>query len=220
MFTGIVEAVGSVARIVPGSGKTEIAIRAPELAGELTPGDSISVDGACQTVVRADAGSFTVEAIGTTLSRTAFGRYEEGSRVNLERAVPLGGRLGGHLVQGHVDGVGTVRRIERSGEFVLVDVELPEVVARVTVLHGSIAVNGVSLTVNALPETGVAQVAIIPYTWEETTFSELAEGDPVNLEGDLIGKYVGSLLEARGNPGDDAPDAGGVSGDELEEWGY
>jgi riboflavin synthase len=138
-----------------------------------------------------------VAAIGTTLSRTTLGGLEPGRRVNLELALALGERLGGHLVQGHVDGTGRVEAIEHRDEYVLLDVSLPPEVEEVTVLHGSITIDGVSLTVNALPAPGRAQVALIPYTWEHTNLNRLAEGDAVNLEGDMLGRFVVHHLKAR-----------------------
>lgn len=199
MFTGIVTAQGTVQRIEELDDARRIRIEAD--AGFLDrsgPGDSIAVDGVCQTVVRLDGDTFVVEAIGTTLSRTTFGELEPGRRVNLEHPLGLGERLGGHLVQGHVDGVGHVLSIERTGEHVLLDVSLPPDVAEVTVLHGSIAIDGVSLTVNALPEPGRAQVALIPYTWDHTNLSRLTEGSAVNLEGDMLGRFVVHYLKLRG----------------------
>jgi riboflavin synthase len=133
---------------------------------------------------------FTVEAVATTLGRTTLGGFTRGRRVNLERALALGARLGGHIVQGHVDGVGRVASIEHRGELTLIDFSLPEEVAAVTVLHGSITLNGISLTVNEVPAPGVCQVSIIPHTWEHTSLADLRVGDAVNLEGDTIGKYV------------------------------
>src|SRR5690606_29984669 len=143
---------------------------------DLAIGDSISIDGACHTVTRIDEGAFAVESVATTLARTTFGTFEPGRRVNLERALALGERLGGHLVQGHVDGVGEVITIARQGEHTLIDFTLPEVVAEVTILHGSICLNGISLTVNALPSPGLAQVSIIPHTWDVTALPDLRPG--------------------------------------------
>ncbi|RMH15941.1 MAG: riboflavin synthase [Gemmatimonadetes bacterium] len=190
MFSGIVEAVGRIRTVEPGEGRRTLVVEAPEIARELRPGDSVALDGACHTVVEALDDAFTVHSIGTTLSRTVAAGYRPGSLVNLERALRVGDRLDGHWVQGHVDGVGEVADIRAEGDFHLLDVTLPEVVERVTVLHGSITVNGVSLTVNALPGPGRAQVALIPFTWTHTNLHALRVGDPVNLEGDLIGKYV------------------------------
>jgi riboflavin synthase len=202
MFTGIIETVGTVASIRERAGAREFVIRAPEIAGKLKPGDSVTVDGACQTAIYNDATSFGMETIGTTLSRTVAGDYRVGSRVNLERSMVMGGRLDGHLVQGHVDAVGRVVGVRQEGGYWLLDFQMPEVVSRVTILHGSIAVNGVSLTVNALPQEAQCQVGIIPFTWNHTNLGSLKPGDKVNLEGDLIGKYVAKLLSVWKGGGD------------------
>lgn len=203
MFSGIVEVVGTVAAVNPRREVRELVVEAPGIAPELIPGQSVAVDGACLTVVEPQDTSFTVEVIGTTLSRTVAGRYAPGTRVNLERALRMGDRLDGHLVQGHVDGVGELVSSRREGEFHLLDVRLPEEVARGTILHGSICLNGVSLTVNALDGT-LCQVGIIPYTWEHTNLALLQPGEPVNVEGDLIGKYVGKWMAGFRSGGDHA----------------
>jgi riboflavin synthase len=201
MFSGIVEAVGRLERVEPADNGRRLRIAAP-FASELRDGDSVAVEGVCLTAVSRGEGWFEAEAIGTTLSRTTLGGLTPGSPVNLERTLALGDRLGGHLVQGHVDGVGEVVAVAREGEHVLLDIRLPREVDDVTVLHGSIAVAGVSLTVNALPGPGVAQLALIPYTWEHTTLRELRPGDGVNLEGDMLGRFVVSYLRrsGRGRP--------------------
>jgi riboflavin synthase len=198
MFTGIVAAVGDVrsVEVLAQARRLEIGTPAGFLDG-VRAGDSVAVDGVCQTVVTCDATTFMVVAIGTTLSRTTLGELEPGRRVNLELALALGERLGGHLVQGHVDGTGRVVAIEQRDEYVLLDVSLPPEVEELTVLHGSITIDGVSLTVNALPAPGRAQVALIPYTWEHTNLNRLAEGDAVNLEGDMLGRFVMHHLKAR-----------------------
>ncbi len=196
MFTGIIEAVGTISSVREKAGARVFVIEAPEFAGELKAGDSITVDGACQTAVRNDARTFAIDTIGTTLSRTIAGHYRVGTKVNLERSMVLGGRLDGHLVQGHVDGVGRALSIRHEGEYWLLDFQIPPVVEEVVILHGSITINGVSLTVNAIPAKGECQVGIIPFTWNHTNLGALKPGDPVNLEGDLIGKYVAKLLSA------------------------
>jgi riboflavin synthase len=196
MFSGIVEAVGRIDRVRPIDNGRRLRVAAP-FADALEEGDSIAVEGVCLTATGVDGTGFEMEAIATTLSRTTLGRLAEGSRVNLERALALGDRLGGHLVQGHVDAVGEVVGLAREGEHVLLDVRLPDVVAEVTVLHGSIAISGVSLTVNAM-WADVAQVALIPYTWENTTLGDLEPGDGVNLEGDMLGRFVVSYLRKSG----------------------
>lgn len=204
MFTGLVEEVGVLDSITEVADGRQLRIRAKRVLEDVELGASISVDGACHTVTAYDQEHFEVRSIATTLQRTTLGRYREGRRINLERSLALGERMGGHLVQGHVDAVGEVVRITPAEGHVLIDFSVPKIVGDVTILHGSITVNGVSLTVNALPEPGVAQVSIIPHTWEVTALAELKVGDGVNLEGDLIGKYVRQLLGAAGkNPGDE-----------------
>ena len=198
MFTGIVEEVGKIRRVEPLEEGVRLTIDAERVLEGTQLGDSISVAGVCQTVVELEPDGFSVVAIGTTLSRTTFGEFEAGRTVNLERAMALGERLGGHLVQGHVDGVGEVLVVERVGEHRLVDIRMPDVVADVTVLHGSITVDGVSMTVNALEGGEVAQIAVIPYTWEHTTLSRLEPGSRVNLEGDMLGKFVVHYLGRTG----------------------
>ena len=195
MFTGIVEEVGNLAAVREAGDGVVLEVRAGTVLEGTRIGDSIAIDGVCQTVTALSDDGFTVQAVATTLGRTTFGGFRAGRRVNLERAVALGTRLGGHLVQGHVDGVGRVLAIEPRGEFTLIDFTMPAEVADVTVLHGSITLNGISLTVNALPAHDVAQVSIIPHTWRHTALPDLHVGDGVNLEGDLIGKYVRQLLQ-------------------------
>jgi riboflavin synthase len=196
MFTGIVTAVGTVDAIEELNDARRITVTATtDFLDGAQPGDSIAIDGVCQTVVALEGQRFTVEAIGTTLSRTTFPEFEPGRRVNLEAALGLGERLGGHLVQGHVDGVGRVLSVEHTGEHVLLTVALPPEVDEVTVLHGSIAIDGVSLTVNALPAPGSAQVALIPYTWSHTNLGRLEAGSTVNLEGDMLGRFVVHYLK-------------------------
>ena len=217
MFTGIVEEVGTITAVEPLGNGVAITIGAQGVLEGMGLGDSISIDGACQTVTAITGEGFGVQAIATTLGRTTFGGFAPGRRVNLERALAFGARLGGHIVQGHVDGTGRVQRIDRREELTLIDFTLPDEVAGVTVLHGSITLNGISLTVNDLPEPGVCQVSIIPFTWEHTAIGELREGDEVNVEGDMIGKFVRNLL---GAPAQGS--GSGAIGREhvLRAWGY
>jgi riboflavin synthase len=214
MFTGIVEEVGQVVRVEDLDRARRFRIGASTVLQGLALGDSVSVDGACQTVVTLFPDGFEVVSVASTLSRTTFGGFQAGRKVNLERALALGARLGGHLVQGHVDGVGTVRAVAALGEAVLIDFEVPPEVAAVTVLHGSITLNGISLTINATPAPGVAQVSIVPYTLAHTNIGELGVGDAVNLEGDMIGKYVRHLLGAPGR------ETGGDAEHLSRAWGY
>lgn len=214
MFTGLVEEVGQIRDARALENGRAFQIGASTVLDGLAPGDSIAVDGVCLTVTALHENAFEVQAIATTLERTTLGEYREGRRVNLERAMKLGDRLGGHIVQGHVDGVGEVQAITPAGEMVLINFTTPDEVASVTVLHGSITLNGISLTVNSLPAPEVVQVSIIPYTWSHTALEELRPGSRVNLEGDVIGKYVRRLL---------GPPQAGASeerADLLRRWGY
>jgi len=196
MFTGLVTAVGTVRSARPVDGGRELVVASPWKS--LALGESVAVDGACLTVARKLRGGFAVHVVSTTLGRTGFGAYAAGRRVNLERALRAGDRLGGHLVQGHVDGIGRIRRIREQDDARLVDITAPAAVARSTVALGSVTVDGVSLTVNALPGRHVIQVSLIPYTLQHTTLGERRVGDLVHLEGDPIGKYVAALLSRHG----------------------
>lgn len=194
MFSGIVEEVGKIVALRKLEGVRELEIVAPFILADLSVGASVALDGACHTVASLADGGFTIASIGTTLSRTVASSYREGSEVNLERSVRIGGRLDGHLVQGHVDAVGRVIGIEEQGDYRLIDFEIPREVRDVTVLHGSIAINGVSLTINAISDDGGCQVGVIPFTWKNTNFRSLTAGAEVNVEGDLIGKYIRKLM--------------------------
>jgi riboflavin synthase len=195
MFTGLITAVGEVRRVDRSTQGLELTLGAPY--SDLSLGESIAVDGACLTVQTLDDGGFTAHVIRTSLERTCFDQYLPGRRVNLERALRVGDRLGGHLVQGHVDGVGTVKRLGQRDDARLLDLQLPEEIARISVPLGSITVDGVSLTVNSKPAAEVIQISLIPFTLQHTTLGERRVGDRVHLEADSIGKYVAALLEER-----------------------
>jgi riboflavin synthase len=193
MFTGLVEHVGEVTAREPREGGARFTIAAADLVGELTAGDSVAVDGACLTVSDLAGSAFSVHAVPTTLGRTTLGEMAPGRRVNLERAVRAGEPLGGHLVQGHVDAVGEIVGVDRDEDALVLRVRLPAEVEASTVERGSLTVDGVSLTVADL-SAGVAKLAIIPYTLGHTNFDRLEAGARVNLEADIIGKYVARLL--------------------------
>jgi riboflavin synthase len=199
MFTGIVTAVGQVSERSRADDGLELTIASPYQ--DLALGESVAVDGACLTVQSRREGSFTVHIIRTSLERTKFDSYDVGRKVNLERGLQIGDRLGGHLVQGHVDGVGTVERVGRREDAVLIDLRVPPEIGRVSVPLGSITVEGVSLTVNAKPGPEQIQISLIPFTLQHTTLADLRVGDRVHLEADTIGKYVAELLRARGDLG-------------------
>ena len=201
MFTGIVTAVGTVVSVRRAEDGLELTISCSYQG--LALGESIAVDGACLTVQEVVDGGFTSHVIQTSLERTRLGDYRVGTRVNLERALRAGDRLGGHLVQGHVDGVGKVERVDQRGDARLLDILVPPEVARVSVPLGSVTVDGVSLTVNALPAPGTIQISLIPFTLQHTTLGERQTGDAVHLEADTIGKYVQGLLERRDKEGEE-----------------
>ncbi|HEV2670364.1 MAG TPA: riboflavin synthase [Gemmatimonadales bacterium] len=193
MFTGIVDSVGHIAAVSLNNG-AELRIQTRYRG--VKKGESIAINGACLTVERVVKGGFTVHAVQTTLGRTLIGEWRKGRAVNLERALRAGDRLGGHFVQGHVDGVGTVERVAEADDALLIDIRVPREVVETTVLHGAITVDGVSLTVNALPNAGVVQVSLVPFTRAHTTLGGLARGDRVHVEGDVLGKYVRQLCRS------------------------
>jgi riboflavin synthase len=195
MFTGIVEGTGTVAALAAaadGSG-ARLEVEAPWLAGELRLGESVAVNGCCVTVAEPAAAGFAADLVAETLRRTALGGLAAGARVNLERPLALGGRLGGHLVQGHVDGVAKVLERTTVGDGEEVRVELPADLDRYVVEKGSIAVDGVSLTVAGVGP-GWFSVALVPHTLEVTTLGDRRPGDPVQLEVDVVAKYVERLV--------------------------
>ncbi len=197
MFKGIVEATGLIRDIEDLESMRRFRVEVPALGPELAEGDSVAVDGACLTVTEADENGFAVEVIGTTLARTIAGGYGEGTMVNLERALLMGDRIDGHLVQGHVDGIGQLVQSSSSGEFWTMDFRLPKPVVAQTIERGSVALNGVSLTVADLLGPDMCRIGVIPYTHEHTNLGSLKPGDALNVEGDLIGKYVGRLMADR-----------------------
>ena len=195
MFTGIITAVGTVQQARHTASGIELTITCSYSDVEL--GESIAVDGACLTVQAIQPGGFTAHVVRTSLERTRFGNYAEGRRVNLERALRMGDRLGGHLVQGHVDGVGELVQVVEGLDARLLDIQVPDEVARVSIPLGSITVDGVNLIVNAIPGPLVIQISLIPFTLQHTTLDERRAGDRVHLEADTIGKYVAALMEER-----------------------
>ena len=200
MFTGIVRARGRVAAVEDNGQARRLEIEAPSIAAELAVGDSVSIAGCCLTATTVDDGRFSVTAVPESLSRTTLGRLAAGDEVNLETATRAGEPLGGHYVQGHVDGVGKVSSVDAEDEGVRIQVEAPPDLLRYCVEKGSIAVDGVSLTITALRE-GAFEVALVPHTLEQTTLGGLEPGDTVNLEVDLLAKYIEKLIDRDTIPG-------------------
>ncbi|MCW2599605.1 MAG: ribE [Frankiales bacterium] len=196
MFTGIVEELGEVTAWEDLPDAARLTVRGPVVTSDAKHGDSIAVNGVCLTVVANESGAFTADVMKETLDRSALGALQVGSRVNLERAVRLQDRLGGHLVQGHVDGTGGILSKAPSEHWTVVRISLPDDLDRYVVEKGSITVDGVSLTVSAV-EKGWFEVSLIPATQQLTTLGPKAPGDPVNLEVDITAKYVEKLLAAR-----------------------
>jgi riboflavin synthase len=193
MFTGIVEELGEVVELEPGTESARLTLRGPTVTSDAVHGASIAVNGVCLTVVDVDDGQFSVDVMRETLDRSALGTLTPGGPVNLERAVRVSDRLGGHIVQGHVDGVGVVTRRTPGERWEVVRIDLPASLRRYVVEKGSIAVDGVSLTVSAVGDSWF-EVSLIPTTLAATTLGLRQPGEPVNLEVDVLAKYVERLL--------------------------
>jgi len=205
MFTGLVEGLARVLDLVPEGNALRLTIEVPdEFCRDGRIGDSVAINGCCLTVVTIDGNRWSFQAGDETLAKTNLGGLSVGDPVNVERPLTAGGRLGGHFVQGHVDGVGTVTRIERDGEWTRMWFAVPEPLALHLVPKGSVAVDGVSLTVVDV-EANTFSVALIPHTLQVTTLGSRTVGSRVNIETDILGKYVQKMLEARlGTPGSQA----------------
>lgn len=200
MFTGLVQDVGTIEQVRITSAGRELCLRCDY--DDLADGESIALNGACLTVREHGPGWFTVAAVATTMERTTIGDWTSGRRVNLERAMKAGDRFGGHFVLGHVDDVASVVDIETRDDAQLVNLSLPEALSELMIPHGSLTVDGVSLTVNELPSPEIVQLSLIEFTLSHTTLGELRAGQRVHVEGDVIGKYVRRML---------APHQGGFS---------
>ena len=193
MFTGIIEEIGVVRGIKHGSDSAQLLIEAAKVLEDSRIGDSIAVNGVCLTVVSFRHGLFTADVMSETLEKSNLGMLRSGDKVNLERALRLGDRLGGHLVSGHIDGVGTITRLAKKDIATLVTVSAPPEVMRYVIKKGSVAIDGTSLTIVDV-ESGAFQVSLIPHTAKATVLGQKKEGDTVNLEADIIGKYVEKLI--------------------------
>jgi riboflavin synthase len=196
VFTGIIRERGRVTAVERGEAAIRLRLKAPATAAQVAIGDSVAVNGVCLTAVAVEDGTLAFDAVPETLRRSSLGGLETGAEVNVEPALRVGEALGGHYVQGHVDGVGHVRSVETEGADVVVRVDAPPELLRYLVEKGSVTVEGVSLTVAGVDERGFS-VALIPHTLAETTLDALAAGDPVNLEVDVLAKYVERLVAPR-----------------------
>jgi riboflavin synthase len=196
VFTGIIRERGRVTSVERGETAIRLRLEAPQTAAQVAIGDSVAVNGVCLTAVAVEDGALAFDAVPETLRRSSLERLETGVEVNVEPALRVGEALGGHYVQGHVDGVGSVRSVTAEGDDVVVRVDTPAELLRYLVEKGSVTVEGVSLTVAAVDEHGFS-VALIPHTLAETTLDALAAGDPVNLEVDVLAKYVERLVDPR-----------------------
>jgi riboflavin synthase len=202
MFTGIIEHLGAIESLSLSDDGGRVTIHAPSLASKLAVSNSIAVNGCCLTIVSVDKDSFSADLSRETIQKTSFGVGsgvpKRGTRVNLEQPLTAGKEFGGHFVLGHVDGTGEVSHLRTEGESWSYGVRVPEELARYIVPQGSITIDGISLTV-ANWHDGIAEIAVIPYTYEHTNIHDRRPGDAVNLEGDILGKYVERYLEARGS---------------------
>ena len=211
MFTGIIEEIGRIQSVLKLSQARQFQCAANKVLEGLKVDDSICVNGVCLTVIARESDTFTVQAVDETLRKTTLGNLQAGRRVNLERAVRLSDRLGGHLVQGHVDGIGRIVALEPQAAGKLMRVELPQEFLRYVIPRGAIALEGVSLTVARL-EDPVITLALIPHTLDHTTLGSSQTGDWLNVETDLIAKHLARLLRF--------PETSGLSEEKLAAWGY
>lgn len=211
MFTGIIQEVGSIAVSERFGGGVRLSVRGALVSRELAVNDSVAVNGVCQTVVALEGEIFRVEAVEETLRKTTLGDLSAGASVNLELPLRLSDRLGGHMVQGHVDGIGVIASVVKQSASWLVSVQFPPDFSRYVIPVGSIAIDGISLTVAKL-EGNRLTVSVIPHTLANTTLGSARSGDRVNLEFDLVGKYIERMVTTGSGKG--------ISADMLAQWGY
>lgn len=195
MFTGLIQSIGKVSQITKNQEGILLTVADSYISKNVKVDDSVSINGACQTVVDFNENTFTVQAVQTTLAKTNFRSLAPGSRVNLELALRLSDRLGGHLVQGHVNGVGKILDWQKRGKNYELNFKIPSELMRYVVEEGSITLNGISLTISSLNKSsGIGTVSVIPHTWDNTTFGFCSKGDEINIEVDILAKYVENLL--------------------------
>mgnify|MGYP004525706221 FL=1 len=223
MFTGIIEETGKVEAVAKGSNSAVITIAAVKVLEDTKIGDSIAVNGVCLTVTSISGRKFSADVMAETLRRSSLGSLKHGSMVNLERAMAANGRFGGHIVSGHIDGVGVISSFEKEDNAVWVEIETPAKILRYIVEKGSITIDGISLTVAKLTDSSFA-VSVIPHTGEETTLLNRNPGDIVNLENDIVGKYVERLMnfktDDRDNKSEERNNSDGITMNFLNENGF
>ena len=223
MFTGIIEETGKVEAVAKGSNSAVITIAAVKVLEDTKIGDSIAVNGVCLTVTSISGRKFSADVMEETLRRSSLGSLKHGSMVNLERAMAANGRFGGHIVSGHIDGVGVISSFEKEDNAVWVEIETPAKILRYIVEKGSITIDGISLTVAKLTDSSFA-VSVIPHTGEETTLLNRNPGDIVNLENDIVGKYVERLMnfktDDRDNKSEERNNSDSITMNFLNENGF
>lgn len=198
MFTGIIEEIGKIEKIIPIAGGLRISVKAEKVFDDIKINDSICVDGVCLTVTNFDKNSFWADAVGATIEKTSFDFIKEDTFVNLERSVRLNDRIGGHLVQGHVNGIGITSEIKKLGENYLVKIIVPDELEKYLIKEGSIAINGISLTIADVSKSEIS-ISIIPHTWQNTNLKYKKLNDKVNVEIDILAKYVEKLITRENN---------------------
>lgn len=214
MFTGIIEEIGKIEKITPIAGGFSLRINAEKVIEDLSVNDSVCIDGVCLTVTKKENDAFWVDAVGATLEKTSFDFIKAGTYVNLERSVRLNDRMGGHLVQGHVNGIGIISEIKKLGENYLVKIIIPEDLEKYLIKEGSIAINGISLTIANVNKNEIS-ISIIPHTWQNTNLKYKKLNDKVNVEIDILAKYVEKLLTKVNNSSDK-----NITENWLKEIGY
>jgi len=219
VFTGLIKEIGIVKSIVPNKEGKLLTVSSHELISEIEIDDSVSINGACQTVIHYSPSEFTVQAVGTTLEKTTLGHLKPGDEVNMELALRLADRLGGHLVQGHVNGLGHVKKISATGDNYLMTVSADHSLVKYIVKEGSITLNGVSLTVADMNSDCGVTVSVIPHTWFNTTFKNLGIGDKINIEVDIIAKYVENFF-VHGDKNSKKENNSKITESWLREQGY
>jgi riboflavin synthase len=214
MFTGIIEEIGKIEGITPIAGGITIRIHSDKIIEDVAVNDSVCIDGVCLTVTNKSKNTFLVDAVGATLEKTTFHNIRADAFVNLERSVRLSDRLGGHLVQGHVNGIGIISEIKKLGENYLVKIIVPEDLEKYLIKEGSIAINGISLTIANLNRNEIS-ISVIPHTWQNTNLKDKEVNDKVNIEIDILAKYVEKLLTRYNNSSDQ-----NITESWLKEIGY